>query len=187
MASNIFLPIQIAGMGAKAIRAAYTQQRAMANKRIARLEKAGLGTGVQGAFPTLRGMTDEQARAALADVSRWNRDVRHTVRGERAFIRSEIESFKNMGYDFINDSNFYQFTEYMDDLREKYGSKAFDSGDAVDVFNNAQKIGIDPEVLKSNFDYFVEHQDALERMRPARSSWGASFEGMKDKIRKLER
>ena len=40
---------------------------------------------------------------------------------------------------------------------------------------------------KKDFDYFVEHQDALERMRPTRSSWGASFEGMKYKIRQLER
>lgn len=187
MASKIYLPAQIRNMLPKAVRAAYTQQRAMANKRIARLEKVGLGTGKQKPFPTLRGMSDEEARAALADVSRWNRDIRHTVRGERSFIQREIESFKNMGYDFINESNFYAFTDYMDDLRDKYGSKAFDSGDAVDVFNNAQKIGIDPDVLKENFAYFVEHQDALERMRPARSKWGASFEGMKDKIRKIEK
>lgn len=187
MATKIYLPAQIRDMTPQAVRAAYTQQRAMANKRIARLENAGLGTGTQGAFPTLRGMTDREARAALADVSRWNRDIRHTVRGERSFIKREIESFKNMGYDFIDQSNFYAFTEYMDDLRDKYGSKAFDSGDAVDVFNNAQKIGIDPEVLKNNFEYFVEHQEPLERMRPARSAWGASFEGMKDKIRKIEK
>ena len=185
--SAIFLPLQIASMGAKAVRAAYSAQRAIANKRIGRLEGAGLGTGKQGKFPTLRGMTDEQARAALAEVSRWNRDTRHTVRGERRFMKQEIEGFKRMGYDWIDESNFYQFTQYMDELREKYGNKAFDSGDAVDVFNNAQKIGIDSDTLRNNFEYFAEHNDALERMRPARSAWGSSMEGLKDKIRKLER
>lgn len=188
MASKIFLPLQIKDMTDKAVREAYTQQRAMANKRIARLEKANLGTGKQSSFPTLRGMTDEQARAALAEVSRWNRDPRHTVRGERRFVDKEIDILKNRyGYDWIDESNFYQFTDFMDDMREKYGAKAFDSGDAADVFNNAQKIGISNDELKEHFEYYLEHNDTLERMRPARSEWGASFEGMKDKIRKIER
>lgn len=184
---NIFLPIQISGMAKSAVSAAYSKLRGIANKRLGRLEKAGLGTSGSYRFPKVRELSENQLRQGLADVSRYLRDPRHTVRGEREFISREIESLKNQGYDFIDESNFYEFTDYMDDLREQYGSKAFDSGDAADVFSNGQKIGIDPDVLKDNFEYFAEHLNEMERMRPARSAWGASFEGVKQKIGKLSK
>lgn len=185
--SEIYLPFQISGMSSEAVRSAYSKLRGVANKRLGRLEKAGLGTSGSYRFPKVRDLSDNQMRQSLADVSRYMRDPRHTVRGEREFISREIESLKNQGYDFIDESNFYEFTDYMDDLREQYGSKAFDSGDAADVFSNGQKIGIDPDVLKDNFEYFAEHLNEMERMRPARSAWGASFEGVKQKIGKLSK
>lgn len=183
----LFFPFQIAKMTASEVSKAYSGLRSIANKRLSRLESQGLGTSGSYRFPKVRGLSENQMRQQLAEVSRWVRDPRHTVRGEKSYISTELESLHNMGYDFIDESNFYQFTEYMDDLRDQYGAKAFDSGDAADVFNNAQKIGIDPEVVKENFEYFVSNLDALERMRPARSAWGASFEGVKQKIGKLSR
>lgn len=212
MATKIYLPYQIKDMTPQEIRAAYTQQRAVANKRIARLEKAGLGTGKQKAFPTLRGMSDNEASAALLKVSRWNRDPRHTVKGERKWIAYNLkilhEDFK---LNWVHDENFYEFTDFMDDLRLKYSAQVFDSGDASEIFNyaqevgisgkelsanfedyseifnNAQRIGISPKVIKDRFSFFQEHSEALRRMRPARSKWGTTFEGLRNKIRKLER
>ena len=185
--SALYFPFQIAKMGAVEVSKAYSAMRKTANARLARLEDQGLGTYGSFRFPKVRNLTEDQLRQQLAEVSRYMRDPRHTVRGERSYIRNELESLYNMGYDFINESNFDEFTEYMDDLREQYGAKAFDSGDAADVFSNTQKIGIDPEIVKKNYEFFVENQDALSRMKPARSEWGASFEGVKQKIAKLSK
>ena len=185
--AEIYFPFQISEMSKEAVSKAYSKLRGIANKRLSRLESAGLGTKGSYRFPKVRDLTENQLRSGLAEASRYLRDPRHTVKGERSFIKTEIESLHNLGYDFIDESNFYEFTEYMDDLREQYGNKAFDSGDAADVFSNGQKIGIDPEVLKDNFEYFAQHLDEMERMKPARSEWGASFRGIKQKIGKLSK
>ena len=185
--NKIFFPFQISGMNIESVREAYRGLRSVANKRLSRLEAQKLGQMGSYRFPAAGKLTDNQLREQLADVSRYVRDPRHTVRGEKRFMREEIESLHDQGYDWINQENFYDFVNYMDELREQYGNKAFDSGDAADVFSNAQRIGIDPKVLKTNYEYFAEHLNELERMRPARSEWGASFEGIKQKINKLSR
>jgi biotin operon repressor len=185
--ADIFFPFQIAKMALSEVKKAYSSQRSIANKRLGRLEKAGLGTSGAFRFPRVRDLTEAQLRQGLAETSLYLRDKRHTVSGERAFMAHEIQMLRDQGYDFIDESNFYEFTEYMDDLRQQYGNKAFDSGDAADVFSQGQKIGIDPQVLKDNFEYFAENLDKLDRMRPARSEWGASFEGVKQKIGKLSK
>lgn len=183
---KIFTPIDIAGMPAKAVRQAYSSMREALNRRLTNMEARGLGTSGAERFPTLRGMTDMEARQALAEASRWARDPRHTVRGETRYVREQIETFHEHGYDFVNKSNYYDFVNYMEELREEYGSKVFDSGDAADVYSEAQRIGIPTETVKKNFDYFADNMKQLKRMKPVRSASGATMGAIKDKIRKLK-
>ena len=185
--SKIFLPIQIADMSLKEVKAAYQQIRRAANYRLGSMQSHGFGTMGGFRFPKMSSLTESQLRAELAEASRYMRDPRHTVRGERAFIKRELEAFQERGIDFVNESNFYDFTNYMDDLRDRYGSRVFDSGDALDVYNNAQRIGIDTDTLKKNFEYFVEHQITLDRMKPARGASGVTMRALRQKIGKLER
>lgn len=183
--TKLYFPFQIRDMQPADIRSAYVKMRKAANQRLTRMEKAGLGTMGSYRFPKVRDLTESQMAAELAEASRYMRDPRHTVPGERRFMKDELDKLHDMGYDWINESNFYEFTDFMDDLREQYGNKAFDSGDAADVFNNAQKIGIDPDVVKENFDYFAEHLSEMERMKPARSAAGATLPAVKRKIARL--
>ena len=186
--AKLYFPFQIHDMQPEEIRSAYIKLRKAANQRLTRMEKAGLGTKGAWRFPKVRDLNEEQLAKQLADASRYMRDVRHTVPGERKFMRDELKRLhKEYGFNWINESNFYDFTDFMDDLREQYGSKAFDSGDAADVFNNSQKIGIDPEVVKENFNYFAEHLAQLKRMRPARTQKGATLPEIERKIRRLEK
>lgn len=182
---QIFFPFEISKMAISEVKKAYSELRSVANKRLSRLESQGLGSYGSYRFPKVRDLTENQIRSELAETSRYLRDPRHTVRGEKAYMKREIESLHDQGYDFIDESNFYEFTDYMDDLRDQYGAKAFDSGDAADVFNNSQKIGIDPELVKENFEYFAEHLSELERMKPARSASGATMPAVRRKIRRL--
>lgn len=185
--TKLYFPFQIRDMSAGDIRSAYVKMRKAANQRLKRMEKAGLGTMGSYRFPKVRDLSERQMAEQLAEASRYMRDPRHTVPGERRFMKEELGKLHDMGYDWINESNFYEFTDFMDDLREQYGNKAFDSGDAADVFNNAQKIGIDPDVVKENFDYFAEHLTEMERMKPARSAAGATLPAVKRKISRLTR
>lgn len=184
--AELYFPFQIRDMDKGAVRHAYAKMRKAANQRLTRMERAGLGTKGAWRFPKVKDLSEKEMRAALAEASRYMRDPRHTVPGERKFMRDELQKLhEEYGYDWINESNFYDFVDFMDDLREQYGNKAFDSGDAADVFNNSQKIGIDPEVVKENFDYFAENLSALKRMKPARSAGGATLPAIKRKIKRL--
>lgn len=182
----IYLPFQISKMSAKEVSAAYSKLRSTANKRLERFESAGLGTYGSYRFPKVKNLTENQMRTQLAEASRYLRDPHHSLRYERKYIAREVADWQQKGYDFINESNIYDFYQFMEDLREQYGSKAFDSGDAADVFNNTQKIGIDPKTAKEHFEYFAEHMDALERMRPARTAGGATMPAIRRKIKRLE-
>ena len=183
----IYFPIQIAKMSLSEVKQAYSNLRGVANKRLSRLESQGLGSYGSYRFPKVKDLTENQLRSELSEASRYVRDPRHTVRGEKAFMKREIESLREQGFDFIDESNFYEFTQYMEELREQYGAKAFDSGDAADVFSNSQKIGIDPEIVKENFEYFAEHLTELERMKPARSASGATMPAIRRKIKRLSK
>ena len=185
--AELYFPFQIRDMDKKAVQHAYANMRKAANQRLTRMERAGLGVKGTWRFPKVRDLNEKQMREALAEASRYMRDPRHTVPGERKFMQDELRKLREeYGYDWIDESNFYAFVDFMDDLREQYGNKAFDSGDAADVFNNSQKIGIDPEVVKENFGYFAEHLAELERMKPVRSEKGATLPEIKRKIRRLK-
>lgn len=185
--AELYFPFQIRDMDKGDVRHAYAKIRKAANQRLTRMERAGLGTKGSWRFPKVKDLSEKEMREALAEASRYMRDPRHTVPGERKFMQDELRKLReDYGYDWINENNFYEFVDFMDDLREQYGNKAFDSGDAADVFNNSQKIGIDPKVVKENFDYFAEHLSELERMKPARSEKGATLPEIKRKIRRLK-
>lgn len=184
--AELYFPFQIRDMDKAAVRQAYIKMRKAANQRLTRMERAGLGTKGSYRFPKVKDLSEKEMRKELAEASRYMRDPRHTVPGERRFMQNELQKLREeYGYDWINESNFYEFVDFMDDLREQYGNKAFDSGDAADVFNNSQKIGIDPEIVKENFDYFAENLSALERMKPVRSAGGATLPAIKRKIKRL--
>ena len=186
--TELYFPFQINNMSPEAIRGAYVKLRKAANQRLTRMERAGLGTKGSWRFPKVKDLTSEQMAKELAEASRYMRDPRHTVRGERRFIREELKILHDkFNYYWITEENFYDFTKFMEDLRHEYGAKAFDSGDAADVFNHSQRIGIDPKLVKEEFDYFAEHLSELERMKPARTAGGVTMEGLRKKIGRLSR
>ena len=183
--TKLYFPFQIRDMSAADIRSAYVKLRKAANQRLTRMEKAGLGTKGSYRFPKVKDLSENQMAKELAEASRYMRDPRHTIPGERLFIKDELRKLHKDGFKWVNEDNFYTFTEFMEDLRAQYGNKAFDSGDAADVFNNTQKIGIDPDLVEEEFNFFAENLSALKRMRPARSAAGATLPAVKRKIARL--
>jgi len=184
---KVFTPYDIKSMGDSAVREAYASLRAVANKRIERRTAAGVPTRHDKFKPT-RSMSTEEVRTELAEVSRWIRDPRHTLKGERRWIGDVIDNMHKKGLNFINHDNIYDFLDFMDDMRAEYGSKVFSSsGDEADVYQNAERIGIPRATIVKEFDYFRDHLEELDRMEPVRSEKGATMRALKDKIRKLSK
>ena len=114
--AQMFFPFQIREMSAKAVKSAYVKMRKAANQRLTRMERAGLGTMGSYRFPKVKDLSEDQMRKELAEASRYMRDPRHTIPGERRFMQSELQKLREeYGYDWINESNFYDFVNFMED------------------------------------------------------------------------
>ena len=182
--AELLTPIKIEHMAISSIKQAYSKLRSAANKRLARMEAAGIGNYGSARFAKISEMSTQELYSNLADVSRFMNDPRTTVRGQRRYMSNMIDSFNQQGYYWIDESNLYDFLDYMDDLRDQYSDKMFDSGDAVDVYNEAQRLNVSSDILKKHFDYFQENLDAMEEIKPIkkRNNKAVSFSDIKRKI-----
>lgn len=188
---KLYSPYQISNMSESAIRKAYSELRSIANKRLFRLEKQGLGmtarTGYR--FPTIKNI-EESSKATiaseLADVSKFLRDPRTTVTGEKEFLRNFKEMMTEKGYQDLVDTpeEIYNVLEFMEEIRETNNNKILPSGDALDVLQQAQRLKIPIDKLKDNIDIFVQHLDELEDVKPTKGGRTFSSQRLNALIRK---
>ena len=187
MATKTYRPFEARRLSERKLRSEYSRLRRLANKRLENLEKNNLGTWGSRRFASARGMSAEYVEAALLEVSHYLRDVRHTVKGEREFRDSVLQTLHDKyHYYFINESNFYEFAKFMEDKQDKYSEKVYDSSDAAQVFNNAARLKINADMLEENFDYFAKNAHKLEQMKLLRKDQRISFDDLKKRIEKIK-
>lgn len=187
MIGKYLAPAAIRALSNIELRKEYSRLRSVANKRLQRMKAAGLGDWQISQFPKLKGLSLSEIQGYAADVARFLRDPRSTISGEKAFVTEELNDLRQRGYDFINESNFYDFIRFMETERQKVSAKVFDSGAAVDVFNEGQRLNIPSDVLHKHFDFFLEHYQQMEEVKPIKTSKTISFSMISRKMRKLEK
>ena len=175
MKSKLYSPYQISNMSESAIRKAYSELRSVANKRLGRLEQQGLGmtarTGYK--FPTIKNI-EESSKATiaseLADVSKFLRDPRTTVTGEKEFLKNFKEMMTEKGYSDLVETpeDIYKTLQFMEEIRDTNNNRLLPSGDVLDVMQQAERLKIPMEKLKDNIDIFVQHLDELENVQPTK-------------------
>lgn len=191
MKSKLYSPYQISNMSESAMRKAYSELRSVANKRLSRLEKQGLGmtarTGYK--FPTIKNI-EESSKATiaseLADVSKFLRDPRTTVTGEKKFLQNFKEMMTDKGYGSLVETpeEIYNVIEFMEEIRETNNNKILPSGDTLDALQQAQRLKIPIEKFKDNIDLFVQHLDELEDIKPTKGGRKFSSQRLNALIRK---
>lgn len=180
--AKLYTPYQMSRMSEKEIRAAYSELRSVANKRLGRLEAQGLNmtarTGYR--FPTIRSI-EESSRATiaseLADVSKFLKDERTTVRGEKKFLNDFQEMMIDKGYGDLVETpdEIYKTIEFLEELREIHKDKILPSGDTLDALQEAERLNISKDKLIENIDIFASHLDELKNVKPSKG--GAAFSG----------
>ena len=162
-------PVDVRNMSTKEMRSLYSNLRGVANKRIGRLAGSGMGQGLD-FFKTLKHIATGDFPALLMDVVKFVASDKNTVRGRRKEYNDFVEMMNEKGYEGIvnNYEDFIKFTKYMDSLRERYSSKLFDSGNALDVFQQGQRLNISREKLIKHYDLFATNLDALEDVKPSK-------------------
>ena len=173
--SKLYSPYQISKMSDAEIRKAYSSLRSIANKRLGRLEAQGLNmtarTGYR--FPTIKSV-EESSKATvaseLADVSKFLRDERTTVTGEKKFLNDFQEMMIDKGYGDLVETpdKIYRTIEFLEELREVHKDKILPSGDALDALEEAERLNIPKDKLLENIDVFVSHLEDMKSVRPSK-------------------
>lgn len=188
---KLFTPYQLASMTDAAIRKEYSKLRSIANKRLGRLQAQGLGKSARSGyrFPTIKDI-ESSSRATvaseLADVSRFLRDPRTTVTGEKSFLKNFKEMMSEKGYADLVETpdDVYKVLEFLEEIREENNNKVLPSGDALDALQHAQRLKIPMDRFKENIDLFVQHLDDLENVQPTKGGRKFSTQRLNALIRK---
>lgn len=186
MSNYIYTPRDIRKMDDKAIRSTYSKLRSVANKRIQRIKAAGLsGLLERGAelFPKLSEVSASAVPGLLADVSYFLRSftqlkqVRARAEEFKAHVKSKYPSISMDTYEQVG-----EFWQFVDRLREKYGAKNVDSGDALDVYEQGERLGIPEDALVKYYAAWAEKMSVLKNIEPMGED-GMSMDEVEELIR----
>ena len=181
---ELYTPIKMENMTEASLKAEYSRMRSVANKRLQRLEAAGIGKrALEGyRFPTIaqiQSSSKSTVASELASVSRWLNDYRSTLTGERQFLeefRDMIRKKAEGQYSSLVETvkGTYDLIGLLDDLRERYKNDLlrYRSGltdtDIYDALQQAQRLNMPIEAIKQNIELFVANMDALEKVQPTK-------------------
>lgn len=174
----------------KEARKEYNRLRAIANKRYAALERnypaSSMAQEYRGGFPSAKGESDQRVYNRLYNVAKYLQSKMSSVTGQRAYRKKAIASLHESGYDFINESNFDQFTAYMDEVKSHSDDRAveYQSEDIVDLFERALEEDADPLEVAEDFEYWLDHEE--EPMPESREKREKKAEKQREKIRKKQ-
>ena len=168
---KLYSPYQIHKMSDRDINKAYSQLRSIANKRLQRQQAQGIGLRARTGFrfakiADIMASSKDTVAAALADVSMFLRSERTTIKGEKAAIQ-QFQSVIGKNYpELVKDiDTTYRTMEYLDMLREEYSDKVYDSGDVLDVLQQAENLNISEQVLQQNISIFFENKDKFLKIK----------------------
>lgn len=183
-------PKVIGKMSAGQVAKTYSRYRSIAEKRVARMEKQGLGRDLP-KFKTIKeikGSNKVSLQSQLADVSKFLSDSRNTVKGQKVFLNNVRDDMIKMGYGDLVQTNdqIYNMIDFMNSMREQYTDKLFDSGDALDVLEQGERLNIPNDKLKENYDLFAGNLDKLEQVRPSKGGREFSQQRIDNLINKWE-
>lgn len=190
MKSRLYTPSQIVKMTESEIRKAYSELRSIANKRIMRLEQQNLRSDYN-RFATIAQINESSkwdVGSQLAMVSKFLSSKRTTVRGQKAFLREFREDMISRGYGDLVKTNddVYAMIDFMEQMRQLYSDKLFDSGDALDVLQQTERLNVPKEKVIKYYDLFANNLDKLESVKPSKQGKEFSQARIRTLIKKWE-
>lgn len=171
--AKLYTPASISKMKPADINKEYSRLRSIANKRISRLEAQGLNRD-NVKFATIQQIKDSSkwdVGSQLAEVSRFLRSDRTTVSGTKKYLKEFQEQMQERGYGDLVDSvdKTWKMIDYMEALRERHSDKIFDSGDALDVLQEGERLKIPIDKLIEHYEDFAINLDQMEKLQPSRN------------------
>lgn len=158
------------GRSTKELQAEYNRLRQIANSRLKRLGKSEFKRSQaykenRKAFQkTAKHYNKSQLAKKLYQVSKFVGSEQGSLSGQRRIQKRTIETLQEHGYDFVNEKNFRQFSQFMEEMRVRAGGRLLDSDRVAEVFGVTQNLGVAPSELKEDFKWWLEHAPELKQV-----------------------
>lgn len=188
--SELKTKLELGGEHEKEVRKEYTRLRDIAQKRLKRLEAAGMSDRAiyeknVNHYPKLASIkTKSELAQRLSDLSRFVASSQSTVSGIKTREKKTLDTLHENGFDFVTESNLKDFGDFMEMYRsEGMDTMGYDSGDAAELYSVVEKHKLDPDKIAEDFEFYLENVEAAKELKKHRSSTGNT-----DKFKKrLER
>ena len=156
-----------AGIPEKEIRKEYTRLRDILRKRIETINKSEFaGQGIAGQFPEglpkLSEIRPEDLPYVLQQFATAIRSNSGSLKGLRKRRKETLESLHESGYTNINAENIASFARFVEESRDRGLAKVYGSDNIATMFDEAVALGIDPDDVLKDFNWWKENIDAAE-------------------------
>lgn len=171
-AREYYTPAGLASVPLSVQKKEYSRLRAIVSKRLNRIGETEFAntefyrqnTGKYG-FRPLKELNETQLRYELSALVRAAENPEGTLTGMKEKRKKDIVNFHDTGLTFVNEKNYLQFIEFLQEARVRGYDKIYDSGDEeARLFNVAQRAGISMEEIFGNFENYINNIDELEKL-----------------------
>lgn len=142
------------------LRKEYTRLRDIAQKRLKRLAASEFHDSEfyrqwSNRFPKLADARSKRAVAiGLSDLEIFLNKREGSVSGMREARKKHISALHEHGYDFVNEENFDDFTDFMEYARASNYGGMLDSDEVVEMYNEGLQKGDSLEDIRDTFDNY---------------------------------
>lgn len=150
-------------MSVKELRRTLGRMNTEARKRASRLKEKGYsGAMTEPSLMAVKGLKKTELQSAILDKAQsYLRNPRSTVKGMRGFESEIIGKLKkNFGVD-IKRSELDDFVQYIDVVKEVWGSLRYPSKYAVQVYNELAEQGIAGDEIEKNFRDWLKSESKM--------------------------
>lgn len=144
----------------RTLRKEYTRLRDIAQKRLSRMggtmfsESETYQQNV-GQFEKTRDIkTESQLRQNLTQLARFVMAESSTIQGQKAIMARGISTWREKGYDWVNESNWFDFVDFLDYVKS-HEKHVYDLDDALAEFKRTLDAGEDISATEALYNAYV--------------------------------
>ena len=168
----------------KTIRKEYTKLRDISQKRLKRMGQSEFARSQTymmnvGHFPKLADIkTPQELAYRLSELSRFIESPMSTITGQKTAMQKAIATLHSSvdkygapkeAFTFVNEDNYLDFAEFMQEWRDQHLDEIYDSGEAAETFSVLEKHEITADQVREDFEYWLENRDTADKLRKMES------------------
>lgn len=177
----------------------YTRLRDIAQKRLKRMGQSMFRDTQayrlnKDAYPVLKevkagknGRPSADLAYKLSALSRFVSSKQGSVAGMTGIMKRNIKTLHSHGYSFVNQENYLDFARFMEEWRAQGLDKEYDSGDAVELYEQVQRHHMNPTRVAEEFEYWLQNRKELEQLKPSKSKGTQSSKNVKNRIERAKK